>query len=228
MKKLFIFVGVLCLLWMSLFVNRNENIKKINSKNVYQKPVIVVDAGHGEFDGGAKVGEFLEKDLNLSFSLSLEKLLVFFGYEVKMTRTNDMSMCERGLGSIRQKKISDTRKRLELIEQSDVLCSISIHQNIFSQSRYSGAQTFYGQKNEKSQTLAVNILDSVKELLQKDNKRIAKPIGRQVYLIHNSTKPSVLMECGFMSNGEELKNLTDKTYQQKMNFCIVAGILKGF
>ena len=102
---------------------------------------------------------------------------------------------------------------------------ISIHQNKFSDSQIHGAQTFYSPNNQESKALADFIQKSISGQLQSDNKRVIKKSGTDIFLLYNATKPTVMVECGFISNNEELKNLKNNKYQQQMALSIAFGII---
>lgn len=188
---------------------------------------IIVDAGHGGFDGGAVARDgTVEAALNLEISRSLSVMLRFFGYDVINTRTDDNGTQDDGLHSIRAKKRSDIHNRLSLVEATDAALFVSIHQNTFYQSKYSGTQVFYGGNSEQSKIAAECIRQSVLTSLQKDNSRSVKRCGSDIYLMYHTTKPAVLVECGFMSNTRELELLKDCDYQKKLCICVVQGILE--
>ncbi|WP_255575760.1 N-acetylmuramoyl-L-alanine amidase [Caproiciproducens faecalis] len=191
-----------------------------------QNPTIVIDPGHGGEDGGAAgKNSALEKDINLAIALQLEKLLQSSGTRVVMTRTTDISVCDEHLGTIRERKVSDIHNRLKIIEQQGDCIFISIHQNHFTDSRYSGAQIFYSKKTDESKVLAENIKSRVVELIQPENKRETKPATSSIYLLWNTKVTAVLVECGFLSNDSEAAKLNDKVYQQQMAFSIYCGLL---
>lgn len=227
MKRLVCFLLIVPLVAVCMAFDNDFVIKSANTVVLAKKPVIILDAGHGGFDGGAVHGDIVEKDINLQFALELEPMLKAFGYKVIMTRTTDRGTEDDGLSTIRQKKVSDIKNRLDLIENTEIECFISLHQNMFSQSQYSGTQVFYGVNNENSEIYGECIQAFVKTSLQNDNTRVIKPCGKNIYLMYHTTKPAVLVECGFMSNDEELQRLLDKEYRRKLNFCILNGILNG-
>ncbi len=188
-------------------------------------PVIIVDPGHGGEDGGAQSDSgILEKDVNLSISLKLADLLRNAGYTVIMTRDTDESIGDQSLPTIRKRKVSDLQNRLAIMEEQKNCLFISIHQNRFSESQYTGTQVFYSVKTEESEKIAEEIRENVVSLLQPENTRQCKPATSSIYLLWNSTKPSVLVECGFLSNSTEAEKLTDEIYQQQMAFAIYRGI----
>lgn len=230
MKKLVL----LCVLVLISFI---ISVCIINSDKTYgnvsenqtntNKPTIIIDAGHGGFDGGTSTDDGVsEKGINLDISIFLKEYLNFFGFNVVMTRETDTSTESEGLSTIRSKKSSDLHNRMALMEETDNSIFISIHQNHFSSSKYSGAQVFYSPNfSEQSSVLAENIQESIVYNLQNDNTRQIKPCGTSVYLIYNAVEPAVLVECGFLSNYEEAKALQDEDYQRKMALSIALGIL---
>ena len=227
MKRLICFLFALVLAMICWNIDSSFYIKSANAVAFSKKPIIIVDAGHGDFDGGAVKGDIIEKDINLEFAKSLEIMLKAFGYKVIMTRTTDTGTEDSGLSSIHSKKVSDIKNRLNLIENTDSLCFVSLHQNMFSQSKYKGTQVFYSKNNANSSVYGECIQSAVKTLLQNENNRLIKPCTKDIYLMYHTTKPAVLIECGFMSNEQELENLLCEEYRNKLNFCILIGILNG-
>ena len=124
-----------------------------------------------------------------------------------------------------QQKVSDMQNRVSMINSSDKNILISIHQNKFEQSQYSGAQIFYSDNLPESAKLAEKIRLSVTGLLQPDNKRELKTDGDSIYILKNAQVPAVIVECGFLSNVEEAKKLSDEKYQTEMAFAIYCGFL---
>ena len=227
MKSAVCRVLLIALIIICAKTDNNYLILTSNTVENEAKPIIILDAGHGGFDGGAVHGTIVEKDINLQFALLLEPMLKAFGYEVIMTRTTDTGTEDSGLSTIRSKKVSDINNRLNLIESTDIECFISLHQNMFSQSKYRGTQVFYGASHPESEIYAECVQSAVKSLLQNDNNRTIKQCGKNIYLMYKTTKPAVLIECGFMSNSEELDLLLNENYRKKLNFCILSGILNG-
>ena len=178
---------------------------------------IIIDAGHGGVDGGAtSCTGILESQFNLEISLRLNDLLHFMGYKTKMIRTTDISVYTNG-ETIAQKKISDLKERLRIAKDTDNALYISIHQNYFSDSRYSGAQVFYP-STQGSNELAKMLQTQIKHSLDPTNHRDIKQ-AKGVYLMENLPCTGVLIECGFLSNHEEEARLRSKVYQQ--NICSV-------
>ena len=230
--KKFIFPCI-CFALLSAFVflmiSAALNIKvSVSSESVKSMPTIVIDAGHGGEDGGA-VSEsgVLEKDINLSIANDTSALFYLLGFDVTQTRKTDIAL-DNGEDTIRKRKVSDMKKRLEIFNSSKENTIISIHQNKFSESKYHGTQIFYSPNNPKSKQLADSIKYSVKGLLQPDNERECKKADSGIYLLKNTNNPAVIVECGFISNGEECKNLLDSQYQKQMAYSITAGFLSYY
>lgn len=196
--------------------SHTENIKK----------TVILDAGHGGFDGGASAGDVLEKDINLKIALFLVDHLKLSGYDVILTREDDSATNDEG-DRIRSKKISDMKNRLALMKSYPDAFFVSIHLNKYSDSQPKGTQVFYSQKTTESKLLAQSIQQTVKELLQSDNHREIKPATRDTYLLYNAPIPAVIVECGFLSNPAELALLKTEEYQKKMAFAVYCGIIAG-
>lgn len=190
--------------------------------------VIVLDPGHGGPDPGA-VGssQISEKDINLDIVLNLQAYLEQSGCTIQLTRAVDESIHDSDMKSIRNKKRSDLKNRKAIVNSSQADAYISIHLNSFPQSQYKGVQSFYPKDSEKSKILAENIQRELKATLQIVDNREALPIN-EVYLMKDTKIPSVIVECGFLSNPEEERNLADKNYRKKIAWGIYLGIMKFF
>lgn len=204
----------------------NFSAAEASSMPITQKTVIV-DAGHGGDDGGAiGIDGTVEKDINLDIALKLEKILKFYGFNVIMTRTQDVMTCDDGLGSLRKRKISDIHNRFELMRKNPDAIFISVHQNKFEDSSQHGTQVFYSGNDERSKELAEAIQTSVTLTLQRKNDRVVKKSGSGIYLLYHAKIPAVLVECGFISNSDEVKKLKDESYRMKLAILIADGLLK--
>lgn len=204
----------------------NFSAAEASSMPITQKTVIV-DAGHGGDDGGAiGIDGTVEKDINLDIALKLEKILKFYGFNVIMTRTQDVMTCDDGLDSLRKRKISDIHNRFELMRKNPDAIFISVHQNKFEDSSQHGTQVFYSGNDERSKELAKAIQTSVTLTLQRKNDRVVKKSGSGIYLLYHAKIPAVLVECGFISNSEEVKKLKDESYRMKLAILIADGLLK--
>ncbi len=226
-------VALICLLlclavsFTLIFSRVSETYSSVNSEsNTASVPVIIIDPGHGGFDGGTTTKEGVpEKDINLSISLKLKDYLKSFGYKVIMTREEDVSLEDEGLGTIKAKKTSDIHNRFKIMEETDNCIFVSIHQNHYSVEKYNGAQVFYAPKTEEaSSLLAECIQSSIVSNVQPDNTRLIKKCDTSVYLIYNAKKTAVLVECGFLSNEKEAQNLLNTDYQKKIAYSVALGI----
>ena len=184
-----------------------------------RKHCIVIDPGHGGEDGGATscTGR-MESEYNLAISKKLDDLLHLLGYQTRMTRTSDVSIYTTG-DTIARKKISDLKERVRIVNETPGAVFISIHQNQFSDARYSGAQVFYA-KTDGSKELGQKLQSELVTALNPGSNRKSKPISG-VYLMENIQCTGVLIECGFLSNPREEAELRNAEYQKKL--CCVIG-----
>lgn len=211
-----------------LTVDKTRNVSS-NEFITTDATVIIIDAGHGGEDGGAVVQDnIVEKDINLAIAQKTNDILSLFGFKTYMVRETDKLIYDSDSKTQRQKKNSDLRNRLSLMNNYENCLYISIHQNKYEDSRIWGAQTFYSPNDEQSPILAEFIQGSIISLTQPNNKRVIKKTGTNVFVIYNATKPAIMVECGFMSNNDELSKLKDDKYQNKMSFSISNGILNYY
>lgn len=187
--------------------------------------IVILDAGHGGMDGGCSAQDgTVEKDINLNILLNLRDMLTASGYTVEVTRDKDISIHDKGIEGIANQKSSDMDNRLALFNKYDNAICISIHQNLFTDSKYSGAQMFYSDTNPKSEILASILQSKFVEYLQPDNQREIKLCGKELFLCYFSENPTVMAECGFLSNPEEAEKLKDSEYQKQVAFTIYSAI----
>lgn len=192
-----------------------------------QMPVIIIDPGHGGVDGGAVgVDDVTEKNINLEISFILRDMFVQGGFEVVMTREEDVSIHDPGVTGIRAQKRSDLRNRLAFTQRQPDSIFISIHQNKFSDPDQKGTQVFYGPKNPGSELLAEALQRNVVTMLQPENHRQHKRGGSNLYLIYEARIPAILMEGGFLSNPQDAQNIVDPQYQAKLAFVIFCSTLE--
>lgn len=189
---------------------------------------VILDAGHGGEDGGAIAPDGTpEKDLNLRISSMIASYFELFGVPYTAVRQEDVAVGDLSLPTVRERKTSDIHTRYALVNDTPGAILLSIHQNRFSDPRYSGTQVFYAPDAEGSAVIAESIQRVVVNLLQPDNTRKIKPSGDSIFLLYRAEKPSVLVECGFLSNPEELSDLKDPSYQAALSFAITKGFLRG-
>ena len=223
----FILISIFGVLLFGTVTVMKKNAVEVSAEPEYR--TVIIDAGHGGVDGGTSADDgTLEKDLNLQIALKLNDVLNSMGVETVLIRTEDISIHDDTATTIRQKKVSDLKNRLKIINSAQDSVFVSIHQNHFGQSRYRGTQIFYSKNNPLSSSLAEKIRMPVISYLQKNNTREIKQSGSEIYLLHHAQIPSVMVECGFLSNTEEANNLKNENYQRKLAFLIAIGIIDYF
>lgn len=186
-------------------------------------PVLVLDAGHGGEDGGAvSLTGVAESGINLAITLRVDQLLGFCGAPPVVLREEDVSLHDQGADTLREKKASDLRNRVQAVEQVGDAVLLSVHQNTFTDKKYHGAQVFYA-PTEGSRALAETMQEALRAALDPENSRQAKPIPDSVYLMNHVSCPAVLVECGFLSNPEEEALLRSADYQTRLA-AVLAGV----
>ena len=217
-------LGFLVLLIVTLLGSKAVSVMA-DSVPLPNRHCIVIDAGHGGVDGGAtSCTGVLESHLNLEISIRLNDLLRLLGYQTQMIRTEDISVYTKG-DTIAAKKISDLRERVRIVNSTENAVLLSIHQNYFSDGRYSGAQIFYADTNgswQLSQLLQKNFIAT----LNPDSNRQPKKASG-IYLMERISCTGVLIECGFLSNVEEEGKLCSQDYQKKL-CCVIAASIGVF
>lgn len=186
------------------------------------KAVIVVDCGHGENDPG-KIGvnDVLEKDINLKIGKLVEKRLKAKGYKVVMTRKEDKILAEDGATN---RKVQDMKARVALINEEKPVLAVSVHQNSYHDPNVSGAQVFYYSHSKEGETAAKKMQEALLSV-DPDNTRQAKA-NDSYYLLKRTEPPTIIVECGFLSNPSEAELLADKKYQKKIADAITDGVEK--
>lgn len=213
---------LLCLVLLSGLFVTGEKSANVSAKAT-QRYTVIIDAGHGGFDGGAVAPDgTLEKDLNLSVALKLDSVLKIMGYDTVLVRDTDVSTAD-DKGTERSQKVSDIKARLRLTEKYKDALFVSIHMNKYTSPQPHGAQVFYSQV-DGSKELAECIQRSIAAGVQTDNKRVVKKTTKDIYLLYHAVIPSVIAECGFISNQDDLLKLKSDEYQLKMAAAIAAGI----
>lgn len=144
---------------------------------------------------------------------------------MQVTRDCDKSIHDEGIEGIAAQKSSDMDNRLALFNKNTNAICISIHQNQFTDSKYSGAQMFYASTNKKSESLARSLQNSFVQFLQPENTREIKQCGKELFLCYYSENPTVMAECGFLSNPDEAALLNTEEYQKKVAFTLYSGIM---
>ncbi len=219
MKRKLLSAAVLAGILALLLIGAQRSIRMVHRVENPPLPVIVIDPGHGSSDGGTTgINGAVEKEINLSIAKKLRLILQVLGYDVVLTREDD--------NSIADSKLADMRLRLSIANTYPDGLFLSIHQNAYPDSTERGAQVFYNETIGGSKELATLITDNFKQYLDPDNRRKIKPGGDQYMLLKQTVVPSVLVECGFLSNREEADLLVSEEYQLKLALCIAVSILQ--
>ncbi len=187
---------------------------------------VVLDAGHGEPDGGAiGVNGTLEKDINLAITLKVQEILESNGIKVIMTRSDNNSIYDTDAKTLHEKKVSDMHKRENIINNSNADLFISIHMNSFTDSTSSGLHVFYSRNHPEAEIIACAVQDAIAKITGAKTHTV-KTASDTLYLMKNPTPPAILVECGFLSNPQEEELLNDELYQSKIAFAIAQAVIK--
>lgn len=188
--------------------------------------VLIIDAGHGGFDGGAVSGNgTYEKDINLSISRRTQELATFFGVQSKLTREDEESLDYNAAKSVHENKVADIKMREAIVSSTPNPVFLSIHLNKFGESQYHGAQVFFSPNNEGSRELAELLQSSLIAGVDPENHRVSKQAESTIYLMKQLSCPAVIVECGFLSNPDEEQKLLDERYHTQLAMAIMAGCL---
>lgn len=202
----------------------HDDVGKCIDTAAMSEMTILIDAGHGGFDGGASANGISEKDINLSVAKKLRERIEGGGGRAMMTRDEDVSTADEARTDGSTAKKSDLKRRRDMIKESGANIFISIHMNKFPQEQYWGAQVFYSKTPEDSRRLGEAIQAALPRVLNDGNTRVAKAADSGIYILKNSEIPSAIVECGFLSNPEEAKKLNTEEYQSRLADAIYEGI----
>lgn len=186
---------------------------------------LILDAGHGGEDGGAvSLSGVPESQINLAIVQKMDGILGLFGRPAILLRNEDRSLHDDTAVTLREKKVSDLKNRVDAVNRINNATLISIHQNSFPEQKYRGTQVFYA-NTDGSQELAAYIQNAIRQTIQPDNSREEKKITDQVYLMNNIQCRGVLVECGFLTNPEEEALLRSQEYQKKLAAVLTAACI---
>ena len=180
-----------------------------------------------QMNGAESSNGTTEAQINLKIALKLQQLLEQSGCTVILTRSDENAIYDLDSKTLRQKKVSDIHNRVKIGNESSADIFVSIHLNKISQQQYYGWQTFYNTKNEKSKDLAEQIQGNLNETMQKENNRIAMKLNT-VYIMKHVEIPISIVECGFLSNPQEEKELQQDEYQNQLAWGIYNGIISYY
>ena len=203
------------------FLHKSEGLPSFSVKNRF---CVVLDAGHGSPDGGAVgVNGTQEKDINLDVVLKLREILESRGLKVILTRESDSGIFDSNAETIHEKKISDMKRRLDIINNSNADLFISVHMNSFTDSISNGLHVFYSRNHPQAEETAIRIQEKISALTGAKTHAV-KTASESLYLMKNPVPPSILVECGFLSNPQEETLLNDENYRAKIAFAIAEAI----
>ena len=227
-----IFIAMFAFSFQIATSQKEENTNTQNTLPTTATPVsgktVVVDAGHGVPDEGAQSSTgTTEAETNLKIALKLQNLLETNGCNVVLTRSDENAIYDLDKTTLREKKISDIHNRVKIGNESSADIFVSIHLNKIPQQQYWGWQCFYKNGDEKSIHLAKKIQNGLNESIQKENKRVAMKLDT-VYIMKHVEIPISIVECGFLSNPEEEKQLLQDEYQNQLAWGIYTGIVDYF
>ena len=202
------------------FIFSQQPIQVFSLQQADAPVTIVLDPGHGGSDGGTQRPDGTpESRINLEISRRTADLLSFLGIRCIMTRNQDVSLETQG-DTVRQRKNSDLQNRVSLVNHTENGILISIHQNFFPQSQYSGPQVFFSQTPE-SEDFARLMQSALNQTLAPDSNRVCKS-AKGIYLMERISRPGILVECGFLSNPAEAAKLSEPGYQKQLA-CVIAS-----
>lgn len=226
-KKSFI---LLCVLFASgLFFGSFLVIRSYAGSSDKSKHIsVIVDAGHGLPDGGAVgISGIIEQEINLKIAEKVQEVLEAKGITVIMTRETKNGLSTNKSKSIREMKIEDMKKRMSIIKKSDADLFISIHMNSFGNSMATGLRVFYSENFEEIKPLAENIQLRMSDVTGAKTS-VVKTVDRNLFLLKKPPLPAILIECGFLSNPAEEKNLASSEYQSRLAWAIADAIEKYY
>ena len=223
-------IYVLCII-MVLFgfgaiYHQKETVQTLQTQSLsIQMPTLILDPGHGGEDGGAVAQDgTIESDINLSIALCAADIARFLDWNVCMTRSEDISIHDEDAVTLRQKKASDLKNRVEFCNETANGVLISFHQNSLPGSpNVHGAQAFYNEA-AGSRELAEAVQNALNETVNSGSPKTAKSIGESSYLMKNADCPSVLIECSFLSNPSDVRLVNTPEYRMQLAGIIIAAV----
>lgn len=188
---------------------------------------IVLDAGHGGIDGGVvgKTTGVKESELNLSITYKLKTELEDMGFEVILTRKTDAGLYDTTAKGFKKR---DMQKRKELIEAAEPALVVSVHQNFYPSQNTRGGQVFYSKENPGSEKLALGLQKKLNALYAEEGAKGRSAASGDFFMLSCAACPSVIVECGFLSNARDEALLVDEVWQKKLAETLASGILDYF
>ena len=220
--KLEYLIPLFCLSLAAVSVLIFGGDKGLEVASVQRDNYLIIDPGHGGIDGGAlSVSGDKESDINLDIAKKLSLIATLYGENVLLTRENDLARTDAKSYSERE----DLMHRTEIVNSVPNAVLISIHQNCYPTSQPSGAQVLYA-NNDLSRQFGEISHENIIHFLQPENRRVAEPAPKKLYITSNAKCPTILVECGFMSNLSDLTKLKDAVYQTALSSVLFASYLQ--
>ena len=222
MKKTIFAVSLIAVIAVAVSgIIKNASIEVLSNS----KPIVIIDAGHGNPDGGAiALDGTHEADINLQIALRIHSILSQNNVSCILTRNDSNSIYTSG-NTIHQKKISDIKNRIDIAKKNKDALFLSIHMNTYPSSEVHGIQVFYKPNCTVSKEIANDMQTVLNKRLQSDNQKEIKQIPSNVYLFKNIPNECVLIECGFLTNQNDLNNLKNDEYQNEISTIISEALI---
>lgn len=219
---IFLFITAICLYLIS-----RTPAKTVTASTLYSTPCIIIDAGHGGMDGGASSADgTLESQLNLQIAQRLDALFLFSGQSAAMTRTDENDLSSPEADTIKERKVSDLKNRVQMVNSTPEATLISLHQNsLAGNGKVHGAQVFYNTVQPAAK-IAESVQSTLNQVINTKNEKTCKAIDSSIYLLKEVQAPAILVECGFLSNAEETRLLSSAEYQKQLAVVIASGFLQ--
>lgn len=213
----------LCIAVLGFGIFGGIRLASITTVSPLNKPVIVIDAGHGGIDNGV-VGPAgtKESDFNLAMSLELAQFLNDAGFKVVMTRIDENGLYGDSMDNFKRR---DMEARKKVITDNNPDFVVSIHANKFPGDSRRGAQVFFDEFSESGKALAGDIQTGLNSLNKEYVGRSFDALAGDYYMLKCTQNPSVIVECGFLSNAEDEKLLCNAEYRKELGFAIYSGIV---
>ncbi len=220
-KKRTVLIVLLIIVIVALSVGTSVIVAAATSP--HKKFVVLIDPGHGGRDFGVTgVNGTKESEFNLAMANDLKKFLMEANFEIVLTRKNAEGLYGDAQDNFKRKDMQE-RKRIVNKENPDII--ISIHANKFPDKSRRGAQVFYDQFNEGGKAMAESVQSSLNTLNKKHADRAFSALSGDYFMLKCSHNPSIIIECGFLSNAEDEKLLNDEEYRYELSFAIYSGIV---
>ncbi len=185
---------------------------------------VVIDAGHGGIDGGVsgRTTKVKESDLNLAIAMELKDCLTDMGFEVTLTRKTEAGLYGSTAKGFKKR---DMQKRKEIIQNADPALVISVHQNFYPSKSTRGGQVFYAKNSEEGKRLALRLQNRLNGLYKEEGAKGRTATKGEYFMLECAPCPSVIVECGFLSNPSDEALLKKGAFQRRLAACLAAGVL---